>query len=81
VSQVFLVEKDGGQRPAINLKGLNQFVRQEHFNMKGLHLLTDLQPEDWMAKMNPYLQVPIHPNHTCFRTFVQSRAETNTNIR
>ena len=30
VSQIFLVEKkDGGQRPVINLKGLNQFVVQE----------------------------------------------------
>ena len=43
VSQIFLVEKkDGGQRPVINLKGLNQFVKTEHFKMEGLHLLPNL---------------------------------------
>ena len=32
VSQTFLVEKkDGGQRPVVNLKCLNQFMRVEHF--------------------------------------------------
>jgi len=37
VSQLFLVEKkDGGQRPVINLKYLNQFVKTEHFKMEGL---------------------------------------------
>ena len=52
VSQIFLVEKqDGGQRPVINLKGLNQFVKTEHFKMEGLHLLSDLlKPQDWMAR-------------------------------
>ena len=51
LSQICLVEKkDGGQRPVINLKGLNQFLKQEHFKMEGLHLLPDLlQPGDWMA--------------------------------
>ena len=43
LSQIFLVEKkDGGQRPVINLKGLYQFVKTEHFKMEGLHLLPDL---------------------------------------
>ena len=41
--QIFLIEKkDGGQRPVINLKGPNQFVKIEHFKMEGLHLLPDL---------------------------------------
>jgi len=75
VSQIFLVEKkDGGQRPVINLKGLNQFVKQEHFKMEGLHLLPDLlQPGDWMAKLDlkdAYLQVPIHPDHQPLLTFL-----------
>ena len=66
VSQIFLVEKkDGGQRPVINLKGLNQFVRVEHFKIEGLHLLPDLlQSRDWMVKMDlkdAYLQVPSIP--------------------
>ena len=56
-----------GQRPVINLKGLNQFVRTEHFKMEGLHLLPDLlQPGDWMVKLDlkdAYLQVLIHQEH------------------
>ena len=42
VSQIFLVEKkDGGQRPVVNLKCLNRYVKTEH-KMEGLHLLPDL---------------------------------------
>ena len=75
VSKIFLVEKkDGGQRPVINLKDLNQFVKQEHFKMEGLHLLPDLlQPGDWMTKMDlkdAYLQVPIHSSHQTLLTFL-----------
>ena len=75
VSQIFLVEKKGGgQRPVINLKGLNQFVVQEHFKMEGLHLLPDLlQPGDWMVKLDlkdAYLQIPIHPSHQHLLTFL-----------
>ena len=74
VSQIFLVEKkDGGRRPVINLKGLNQFVRVEHFKMEGLHLLPDLlQSGDWMVKMDlkdAYLQVPINPCHQPLLSF------------
>jgi len=75
VSQIFLVEKKGGgQRPVINLKALNQFVRVEHFKMEGLHLLPDLLKQgDWMVKMDlkdAYLQIPIHQNHQCHLHFV-----------
>ena len=43
ISQIFLVEKKGGgQRPDINLKGLNNFVKSEHFKMEGLYVLPDL---------------------------------------
>ena len=36
VSQIFLVEKkEGGQRPVINLKALNTFVKHEHFKWRG----------------------------------------------
>ena len=66
-------KKDGGQRPVINLKGLNQFLKAEHFKMEGLHLLPDLlQPQDRMVKMDlkdAYLQVPIHPDYQHFLTF------------
>ena len=53
-SQIFVVEKkDGGLRPVVNLGGLNQYVRAEHFKMEGLHLLPDLLLSgDWMAKLD-----------------------------
>ena len=74
VSQIFLVEKKGGgQRPVINLKGLNQFVKTEYFKMEGHYLLPDLlQPQDWMVKLDlkdAYLQIPIHPDHQNPLTF------------
>jgi len=74
LSQIFLVEKkDGGQRPVINLKGLNQFVKTEHFKMEGLHLLPDLlQSQDWLVKMDlkdAYLQVPVHPDYQHLLSF------------
>ena len=43
VSQIFLVEKkEGEQKPVINLKALNMFVKHEHFKMEGLHIIPDL---------------------------------------
>ena len=43
ISNVFLVpKKDGGQRPVINLKKLNEYVHTKHFKMEGIHLLKDL---------------------------------------
>ena len=37
-SSLFLVpKKDGGMRPVINLKCLNEFVAPQHFKMEGLH--------------------------------------------
>ena len=64
MSQIFLVEKkDGGQRPVINLKGLNQFVKAKYFKIEGLHLLPDLlESQDWDLK-DAHLQVPIHPDY------------------
>ena len=54
VSNVFLVpKKDGGQRPVINLKKLNEYVHTEHFKMEGIYLLKDLPRKgDWMAKVD-----------------------------
>ena len=59
LSQIFLVgKKDGGNRPVINLKNLNQ-----HFKMKGLHSLKYLlQNRDYMSKIdfkNAYFSVPL----------------------
>ena len=63
----------GGQRPFINLKGLNSFVKTEHFKMEGLHVLPDLiQQGDWMIKLDlkdAYLQLPIHKEYQCLLQF------------
>ena len=82
VSQLFLVEKnDGGQRPVINLRSLNQFVKTEHFKMKGLHLLPDLlQSRDWMVKVDlKDLQIPIHPDYHTSSPSNGRRKLTNSN--
>ena len=68
VSQIFLVtKKEGGQRPVINLKALNMFVKHEHFKMEELNILPNLiQPEDWMIKLDlkdASLQIPIQAEH------------------
>uniref|UniRef100_A0A1X7VIX4 Uncharacterized protein n=1 Tax=Amphimedon queenslandica TaxID=400682 RepID=A0A1X7VIX4_AMPQE len=43
VSTLFLIpKKDGGQRPVINLKPLNNFVNTPHFKMEGIHSLKTL---------------------------------------
>ena len=64
-SQIFLVKKkEGGQRPIMNLKCLNSFVKTKHFKMEGLHILPHfIQQNDWMIKMDlkdACLQIPIH---------------------
>ena len=74
VSQIFLVEKkEGGQRKVVNLKGLNSFIKMEHFKMKGLHILPDQIPvQDWMIKLDlkdAYLQIPMCQNHQYFLQF------------
>ena len=53
ITQIFLVEKnDGVFYPVINLKGLNHYVRTEHFKIEGLQLHPSLiQQEDWMVKL------------------------------
>ena len=64
----------GGQRPVINLRALNQYVRVEHFKMEGLHLVPDLlQQREWMVKMDlkdAYLQIPMHPDHQHLLQFI-----------
>ena len=64
LSTLFLVlKKDGGHRPIINLKKLNQFIPHHHFKMKGIHMLKDLLRQgDMMAKVDlkdAYFAVPI----------------------
>ena len=67
-SNMFTVpKKDGDQRPVINLKHLNKFVKSEHFKMEGLHTVKALlRQNDWMAKVDlkdAFFMVPIAPQH------------------
>ena len=64
LSTIFLVpKKDGGHRPIINLKRVNQFIPHHHFKMEGIHMLKDLLKQgDFMAKIDvkdAYFAVPI----------------------
>ena len=54
LSNLFLVgKKDGGYRPVINLKMLNQFIPFLHFKMEGLSQLKHLiQEGDGMCKLD-----------------------------
>lgn len=75
LSTIFLVPKKNGQfRPVINLKGLNRFVRYDHFKLENLNSLRPLiQPGDWMVKVNlqdAYFTLPIHLEHRKFLRFV-----------
>jgi len=65
-SNMFMVpKKDGGQRPVINLKALNTYVKTEHFKMEGLHTVKALlQKEDWMTKIDlkdAFFMIPMAP--------------------
>ena len=42
LSNLFLVNKDGGYQPVINLKFLNSFIPYQRFKMEGMHLIKDL---------------------------------------
>lgn len=74
ISNIFLVPKQGEeQRPIINLKGLNIFLKYKHFKMEGIHLLKDLLiKNDWMMKIDltqAYLTVVISEQHRKYLKF------------
>ena len=75
ISSLFVVpKKDGGNRPVVNLKPLNQYITYEHFKMEGIHMLRDLlKLGDWLVKIDlkdAYLTVPIWINHQKYLRFL-----------
>ena len=75
ISSIFIVpKKDGGNRPVINLKPLNQFLIYEHFKMEGIHMLRDLlKQNDYLVKIDikdAYLSVPIWKDHQKYLRFL-----------
>ena len=51
LSNLFLVGKDGGNRPVVNLKKLNPFIPYDHFKMKVLQCLKFLlEQNDFLCK-------------------------------
>ena len=69
-----ITKKGGGQRPVINLKPLNCFIRYEHFKMESIHILKGLLKKgDYMVKIDlkdAYLTVPIWQNHQKYLRFL-----------
>ena len=64
LSNLFLMgKKDGGYRPVINLKMLNQFIPFLYFRIEGLSQLKHIiQEGDWMYKLDlkdAYFSVPL----------------------
>ena len=60
---MFIVpKKDGGQRPVINLKYLNKFVKSEHFKMEGLHTVKEKRLDGQDRLEDAIFMVPIAPN-------------------
>ena len=76
LSNLFLVKnKDGGQRPVINLKHLNAFIPYNHFKMEGLQNLTYfLQEGDYIDLKDAYYCVPLQKNS---RKYVRFRWSGN----
>ena len=75
ISSMFVVpKKDGGSRPVVNLKPLNQYLAYEHFKMEGIHMLRDLLKKgDFLVKIDlkdAYLTVPIWKNHQKYLRFL-----------
>lgn len=46
----------------VNLKGLNQSVKVEHFKMVGLHLLPDVKGLDGEVRSKGSISLSLHPS-------------------
>ena len=73
-STYFLVEKkDGSQRPILNLKFFNRFLRKRTFKMETLQsVISILQPGCWMASVDlkdAYFHIPVAREHRKYLRF------------
>lgn len=73
-SHLFLLKKqDGTNRPVLNLKALNRYIKPGKFRLMNMYKVQAfLQPGDWMMKMDPsqaYFHVPISASHRRFLRF------------
>jgi hypothetical protein len=73
-STFFLVpKKDGGQRPVLNLKGLNQYLDVKTFKMQTPQMvINQLHQGDWLASLDlkdAYFHVPVFYKHRPFLRF------------
>lgn len=73
-STVFIVPKrQGGLRPILNLKPLNQYVVPNHFKMETLRsILKSLKKGDWAVTLDlkdAYFHIPVHQNYRQFLRF------------
>ncbi len=74
VSAIFCVpKKDGGLRPCLDLRGLNEHVEKRYFKLESLTTVWGLlQKGDFMTKIDikdAYLHVPIAPEHRALFRF------------
>ena len=71
--RLFLVpEKDGQMCAVINFRPLNQFLVHNHLKMEGMHVVRDLQKNDWMTRIDlkdAYFSIPIDPRYQSFLQF------------
>ena len=77
LSNLLLVEKkDGGNRPVINFKNLNEFIPYKHFKMEGLHCVKFfLEQDELLCKIDlkeAYFSVPLNKNSQRFVRFQRS---------
>ena len=66
-------KRDGGMRPILNLKPINDYLQNSHFKMESLRsIIQALQKGDWAVSLDlkdAYLQIPVFPPHRKFLRF------------
>ena len=79
---VFSRKKGWGNRPAINLKNLNEFIPYLYSKLEGLHLVNDmLKEKDYMCKIDlkgAYFSAPLRRKHWKYFQFCGKISYTNS---